>query len=384
MIFMFEFIFWIIFSLILTHYFFFNLIMILFSRLFKINHKIDNQLPSISFIIAAYNEEKIIREKILNDLDLDYPKEKLEIIIVSDGSSDNTPKIVNEYQDAGIISLHKSERQGKTAALNRAIEQAKNEIIVFSDANSMFKKDALKKLVRHFADENIGGVCGRKAVKLNQDRAASTGDNLYWNIESIIKQAESNLGSIPTADGEIFAMRRELYQPIPNFIINDDMAITFSIITQGKRVIYDIEAITEEDASINLKDDYNVKARMVYGSLQILEHYFQELNPLNSWFGFQFFFHKTLRYFMWLLLLSIYFTNLLIIGKNSFYSVFFILQNLFYLFSLIGYLLNKSNINFKLFYIPYYYCNVNLAAYHGYCFYREKQNTVNIWKKAAR
>jgi len=344
----------------------------------------NDQLPTISFVVAAYNEERIIREKILNDLQLDYPKDKLQIIIVSDGSSDSTPQIVGEFSSQGVISMHRPERQGKTAALNRALEVAKNEIIVFSDANSMFKKDALKKLVRHFADQSIGGVCGRKAVKLNQDRSASTGDNLYWNVESIIKQAESNLGSIPTADGEIFAMRKELYQPIPNFIINDDMAITFNIITQGKRVIYDIEAITEEDASINLKDDYNVKARMVYGSLQILEHFFQELNPLNSWFGFQFFVHKTLRYFMWVLLMTIYISNALIIGKQPFYFAFFILQNLFYVFSIIGYFLNKLNINIKIFYIPYYYCNVNLAAYHGYCFYREKQNTVNIWKKAAR
>jgi len=381
---MFEIIFWIIFFLITTHYFIFNILIIIFSKFFKIKHLMNDQLPTISFVVAAYNEERIIREKILNDLQLDYPKDKLQIIIVSDGSSDSTPQIVGEFSSQGVISMHRPERQGKTAALNRALEVAKNEIIVFSDANSMFKKDALKKLVRHFADQSIGGVCGRKAVKLNQDRSASTGDNLYWNVESIIKQAESNLGSIPTADGEIFAMRKELYQPIPNFIINDDMAITFNIITQGKRVIYDIEAITEEDASINLKDDYNVKARMVYGSLQILEHFFQELNPLNSWFGFQFFVHKTLRYFMWVLLMTIYISNALIIGKQPFYFAFFILQNLFYVFSIIGYFLNKLNINIKIFYIPYYYCNVNLAAYHGYCFYREKQNTVNIWKKAAR
>lgn len=376
--------FWLVFILICGHYFLFNICIILFSKYFKINHKISDNLPSISFIIAAYNEERIIEEKILNDLKLDYPKDLLQIIIVSDGSNDSTPEIVKKYQSQGVVSLHRSERQGKTAALNRALEIATNEIIVFSDANSMFKKDALKKLVRHFADQNVGGVCGRKAVKLNSERTASTGDNLYWNIESVIKQAESDLGSIPTADGEIFAMRKTLYTPVPNFIINDDMAITFNIITNGYRVIYDIEAITEEDASINLKDDFNVKARMIYGALQILEHYFQELNPLNSWFGFQFFMHKTLRYFMWVLLLSIYISNLLIVNKHEFYTLFFILQNIFYLLAMIGFVLNKFNINNKLFYIPYYYCNVNFAAYKGYCFYHEKQNTVNIWKKAER
>ncbi len=358
---------------------------LILSTLFKKKHMMKEITPSVSFIVAAYNEERIIRQKIENDLKMDYPKDKLEIIIVSDGSSDNTPNIVNEFKDQGVIGLYNPPREGKTAALNRAIAQAKNEILVFSDANSMFRPDAIKKLVRHFADESIGGVCGRKSVLQNADRNASDGDNLYWKYESALKQAESDLGSIPTADGEIFALRKKLYHTIPSAIINDDMAITFDILSQGKRVIYDKSAITEEEASITLHDDFNVKSRMVYGGIQIMSLYKKELNPFTSFFGFQFFFHKTLRYFMWLLLILIFIFNLFCLEKHPFYGYFLSLQVLFYVFALIGLLLDKTaQKQIKLFYLPYYYCNVNFAAFKGFLFYLKQRSNVDIWKKATR
>jgi biofilm PGA synthesis N-glycosyltransferase PgaC len=344
-----------------------------------------NITPSVSFIVAAYNEEKIIREKIENDLKLDYPKNKIEIIIVSDGSSDSTPSIVNEYSNKDIIGLHNSQRLGKTSALNRAIIKAKNEILIFSDANSMFRPDAIKKLVRHFFDDSIGGVSGRKVVLQNKQRNASIGDNLYWNYESTLKQAESDFDSIPTADGEIFALRKSLYQPIDPKIINDDMAITFNILSQGKRVIYDKTAVTEEEASITLKDDFNVKSRMVYGGLQLIKQYKKELNPFTSFYGLQFFFHKTLRYLMWLLLGIIFISNASLIQQNIFYQIFFKLQILFYAFAIIGFIMDRLKIKkFILFYLPYYYCNVNLASFKGFLFFLKKHSNVEVWKKAIR
>lgn len=366
------------------HYLFFGVIILFLSLLFKKNHQIKEITPSVSFIIAAYNEEKIIREKILNDMKLDYPKDKIEIIIVSDGSSDNTPNIVNEYATQGIISLHRPERQGKTAALNRAVSMAKNEILVFSDANSMFRPNAIKKLVRHFADDQIGGVCGRKSVLTNSDRVASGGDSLFWKYESALKQAESNLGSIPTADGEIFALRKELYQAIDPRIINDDMAITLNILAKNKRVIYDQEAITEEEASISLKDDFNVKSRMVYGGIQIINIFKKELNPFTSLFALQFFFHKILRYFMWLLLILIFLLNVLCWNHHLFFKVFLCLQLAFYLMAGIGYGLDKMKQNNKIFYLPYYYCNVNIAALKGFFFFLKQQSVVEVWTKAKR
>ena len=376
--------FWTFSFLIIFHYLFFGLTVLILSKLFGKKHLIKEDTPSISFIIAAYNEEKVIVEKLKNDLELDYPKNKLEIIVVSDGSNDKTPSLVEGFKDRGVRSLHRPERQGKIAALNRAVESAQNEILVFSDANSMFRKDALKKLVRHFSDPSVGGVCGQKAIFHNDERKASLGDSLYWKYESSLKQAESFLGSIPTADGEIFSMRKKHYRAIDSKIINDDTAITLNLISQGLRVIYDKEAITEEEASLNLKDDFNVKSRMVYGGIQILKIYRRELNPFASWFGFQFFFHKTLRYFMWFLLLGVFITNLAVLGDHLFYRVFFLLQVLFYCFSAIGYLIDKRGKVPTLFYLPYYYCNVNLAAFKGFLFFLKQQSLVDIWTKAQR
>jgi cellulose synthase/poly-beta-1,6-N-acetylglucosamine synthase-like glycosyltransferase len=366
------------------HYVFFGIIIILLSKIINKSHRTAEITPTVSFIVAAFNEEKIIRQKINNDLNLDYPKENLEIIIVSDGSSDSTPDIVKEFQDYGVISLHQSKREGKTAALNRAVLSAKNDILIFSDANSMFRKDAIKKLVRHFADNQIGGVCGRKSVLSNSKRKASDGDSLFWKYESALKQAESHLGSIPTADGEIFALKKNHYKSINPQIINDDMAITLNILNQNKRVIYDHEAITEEEASITFKDDFNVKSRMVYGGIQILSLYKNRLNPFSSLFALQFFFHKTLRYFMWLLLVLIFILTLSCFNQNIFFKVFLGAQMSFYLLALMGKSLERTDHHFKIFYFPYYYCNVNIAAFTGFLFFLKQQSTVEIWKKAKR
>lgn len=379
-----QILFWIVFVAICMHYVLFGALVYLVSLVYRKKHKVADIQPSVSFIIAAYNEERIIRETLLNDLQIDYPKDRLEFIVVSDGSSDSTPQVVSEFQDRGVVSLYQPQRQGKTAALNRAVASAKNEILVFSDANSMFRKDAISKLVRHFADESIGGVCGRKSVLQHADRKASLGDNLYWHYESALKQAESHLGSIPTADGEIFALRRSLYQTVPTALINDDLVITFNIIEQGKRVIYDKEAITEEEASISLKDDFNVKSRMVYGGIQIISLYKKLLNPVASWFGFQFFIHKTLRYFMWACLALIFILNALCLLVHPFYAVFFALQVAFYVMALIGYQMDKRGKKAGVFYLPYYYCNVNLAAFKGFLFFLKQRSTVDIWKKAQR
>lgn len=386
-----EYIFWFFFALIIFHYVGFGLVVMILGKLFgqknRATEMTDSELPTVSFIIAAYNEERIIEQKIKNDLCLDYPKDKLEIIIVSDGSTDSTQHIIQNLQKSSslITALHSPERKGKTAALNRAIAIAKNEILVFSDANSFFKTDALKKLVRHFSEPRIGGVCGRKSILFHEGRKASLGDRLYWIYESYLKQAESHLGSIATADGEIFALRKRLFKPVSEKLINDDLVITLNIIQQDYRVIYDQSAITEEEASLSLKDDFNVKSRMVYGGLQIIALYFSVLNPLKSWFGLQFFFHKTLRYLMWILLIGILTSNILLIPmQNSFYTTFVALQILFYLMALTGFLLDRKQLPTGILYLPYYYCNVNVAAAKGFWFFIKQQSNVDVWKKAQR
>jgi cellulose synthase/poly-beta-1,6-N-acetylglucosamine synthase-like glycosyltransferase len=338
----------------------------------------------VSFIIAAYNEEKVMAEKISNALSMDYPKNKIEFIVVSDGSTDETRKIVETFANEGVLSMHNPARGGKTSALNRGVKFAKHEIIIFSDANSMFRKDAVKKLVRHFNDEQIGGVCGRKTILNNSQRKASKGDSLFWKYESLLKSAESNLGSVPTADGEIFALRKKLFNPLNENIINDDLAITLDIVSKGKRIVYDQDAITEEEASISINDDFNVKARMVYGSIQILSIYTHVLNPLTSWFGLQFFIHKTLRYFMWILLVLLLIANICCAHVNFFYKSMLYIQLIFYVSAISGLTLDRLGYPIGIFYFPYYYCNVNIAAFKGFIFFLHKKSHIEIWKKALR
>lgn len=379
-------IFGIIFFVIFFHYVLFAPFIMILSKLLPKKHLIsEDYLPSVTFIVAAYNEERVIEQKIRNDLDMDYPREKLQYIVVSDGSSDSTAKIATSYSEQGVLSLHEDERRGKIAALNRAVTFAANEVLVFSDANSFFQKDAVRKLVRHLKDESVGGACGRKAIIQNEERKASLGDFLYWEYESRLKGAESKLSSIPTADGEIFAMKKELYRPIDSFIINDDTAITINIVKENKRVIYDHEAVTWEEASISLEDDFNVKARMVCGGIQMLALYPRELGPFSGWFGFQFFCHKTLRYFMWVLLILVFVTNIVLLTDGPFFVVFFFLQLAFYLLAVLGAFVDRMGMQSPaLFYIPYYYCNVNFACLKGLIFFLRQKSIVDIWKKAQR
>jgi poly-beta-1,6-N-acetyl-D-glucosamine synthase len=338
--------------------------------------------PMVTLIIAAYNEENVIEEKIKNSFQLDYPKDKLEIIIVSDGSSDHTPEIVNGYKDRGIASLFHPERRGKTAALNRAVSESHGEVVVFSDANSMYDSNAIKLLVRNFNDPSVGGVCGRKSIIKTSDRESSRGDSLFWNCESAIKIRQSLIGSITTGDGEIFAIRRVLYSQIPENVINDDTAITFNIISKGHRVVYEPEAVSREEASIVLKDDFNVKARMVSGGYQMISMYANMLLPPKNFFALQFLSHKVPRYSMGLLLVGLFVSNLFL--ENYFYRLFLYLQLLFYFSASCGYFLRKLGLSFGLLYFPLYYCTMNIAASFGLYYFLKGKTGVSIWKKAKR
>ena len=375
--------FWFLFSLITYHYFIFPLLLVIWSFIRNLRVTKGGVLPRVTLIVAAYNEEKCIRSKIENCFSLDYPVEQLEIIIVSDGSTDATPTIVKEYEQSGIVGLFSPPRRGKTSALNCAVARATGDILVFSDANSMFRQDAIRKLVASFADRTIGGVSGRKSIVVNVDRESSKGDSLFWQVESYLKTLQSKAGSITTGDGEIFAVRRLLYTEIPEEIINDDTAITFGIIRQGYRVIYEPEAVSEEEASIVLEDDFNVKVRMVSGGYQTLQYFGDVIFPPMNFFAVQFFSHKVLRWTMPVWLAALFVVNLFLL--RGWYFVFFILQVAFYLLALWGYIRKKQGKDsVKFLYIPLYYCTMNIAAFKGLLSFLRRESQVKIWKKAAR
>lgn len=363
------------------HYLVYPLAVILASKLTANEAPAADYEPSVSFVIAAYNEAKVIRQKLVNTLALDYPREKLEIIVVADGSSDATPAIVAEFADRNVICLFDPERRGKSHALNRAVAASRGEVAVLSDANNEFSRDALRWLVRALSRPRAGGVSGAKRIIENRDRAASIGDSLYWRYESMIKLAESRLGGTVAADGEIFAIRRELYRPIPPEVINDDAFLTMAVVLQGYRVGYEPRATATEEASISIAEDFRVKVRMVAGGYQFLALHGLALAG-TGWFAFKFVSHKILRWLMPLFLIALLLISALRAGELP-YALLLFAQGLFYGLAALGGLMPASRQASRLVYVPFYFTTMNLAAFAGLVkFLRGRQNV--LWSKAAR
>lgn len=338
--------------------------------------------PRVSLVIAAYNEERVIEDKVRNSLALDYPRDRLEIIVVSDGSGDHTPDIVASFADQGVVGLHSPPRRGKSSALNRGVARAQGDIVVFSDANNDFAADALQVLARHFADPVVGGVCGLKQIKPADHRESTQGDSLYWRYESAIKQAEGRLGSITNADGEIFAIRRRLYCPLDERIINDDTQVTFDLVNQGYRVLYDPAARSYEYASSQIRDDFFVKVRMVAGGFQSLAMNARMFLPPRTAFALAFVFHKVLRWTAPVPLLGFLGLSAALSARPA-YAALLGTQIAFYATAAWGARSIRRGPLPALVYVPFYFTAMNLAALVGLGrFLRGRQGT--HWRKAAR
>jgi cellulose synthase/poly-beta-1,6-N-acetylglucosamine synthase-like glycosyltransferase len=342
----------------------------------------DAKLPTVTVVIAAYNEERVIADKLANTLALDYPAGRLDVMVVADGSNDATHEIAGSFSDRGVSVLHQPQRRGKTAALNRAVAAARADVIVFSDANNLFNADAVRKLVRHFADPRVGGVCGLKQIFESADRESAVGDGLYWKYESAIKIAESRLGSITTADGEIFAVRHALYQPLDESLINDDAAITFDLIRARHRVLYEPAARSYEQASISIEDDFNVKVRMVSGGFQTLSRQWRFLLPPRRLFALAFLSHKVLRWTAPELLIAMLLSSAVLAARGeALFMAFLAMQLAFYALAAAGWKLRKRGPLAMPLYVPFYFCAMNTAALFG--LYRHLTRSTQ-WKKAVR
>jgi cellulose synthase/poly-beta-1,6-N-acetylglucosamine synthase-like glycosyltransferase len=314
-------------------------------------------------IIAAYNEELVIAERIRNAFSLDYPRDLLEIIVAADGSSDRTVEIAGQFSPQGVKVLHQRERRGKTAALNRAVTQARGDILLFVDANTTNSPQALRALVRHFHDPEVGGVSGRKAIRPGPGRFAARGEGLFWRYESRLKKLESDIGSIVTADGEMFAVRRDLFRPIPGDIIHDDMALTLDLIRQGYRVLYEPEAISFEEASKRVVDEFYIKTRMAAGGFQILWKFRGLFLPPRSGFAILFLSHKGLRWLSPLWMTLVFASNLFLTGLP--YRVTLATQVAFYVLASWGLLHARRGKSSSVLSLPFYFCLTHVALLNG-------------------
>jgi cellulose synthase/poly-beta-1,6-N-acetylglucosamine synthase-like glycosyltransferase len=342
------------------------------------------ELPVISFVVAAYNEIKFIENKIQNTLLLNYPKDKLQMIFITDGSEDGTDEIVRKYPQ--IINLHQQERKGKSAALNRVMETITAPVVVFSDANTNLNQDALINLVKKYADTTIGGVSGEKKVELStKGNQQGMGEGLYWKYESFLKKQESQFYSIVGSAGELFSIRTGLFKPIPSQILLDDFYTALNINQQSYKIAYEPDAIATETPSASLADEEKRKVRIAAGAFQVSFKFTGLLNFFKyPVFAFQFFSHKILRwYFAPVCIILLLLSNFYISGEKDYYRWFWYAQLAFYGIALLGWLLQKAKQVIPVFYFPFYFLFMNYCTLLGLFRYLSGRQNV-LWEKSQR
>ncbi len=366
------------------------LIVLVFNKLLLKNKeslegKKQVHLPSLTLLVAAYNEEDCIEEKVLNSLSLEYPKNLLKILFITDGSTDQTNKIIQKYPN--IILLHEKARNGKIAATKRAMKFVDSEIVVFSDANTTINSDALLKIVRHYNSPAVGGVACEKKVKVqNEDNASGAGEGFYWRYESFLKQQDSDFYSVVGAAGELFSIRTNLFVPIPSDTIIEDFYMTMKIAQSGYVIKYEPQAYAIEEPSFSVAEEYKRKTRIAAGGIQSIVRLASLLNPFKK--PALTFLYVSHRVFRWsvapILLLAIIALSFLLAIKGSWIGLGLIVaQIIFYLLAFVGYLLRNKKVKAKLFYIPFYFTFMNYAVYVGAIRYFRGSQSV-VWEKSKR
>jgi poly-beta-1,6-N-acetyl-D-glucosamine synthase len=381
-----EVVFWISLSVLFYAYIGYGLLLSLLHA-FSRNKKLFNEafLPHVTVIVPAYNEEPVIRQKIQNCLSLDYPQHLLTLLFVTDGSTDNTPQLVARY--SVIVHLHQPERRGKTAALNRAMQQVSTPVVVFTDANALLHTGSLRKMMRHYQDKTIGGVSGEKRILAADNTAVSAGEGLYWRYESMLKKADASFYTVIGAAGELFSIRTALFEPLQENIILDDFVLSARICLKGYRFAYEGEAYAIEAPSENIREEQTRKVRISAGCFQALVLLKELLNPLRNWkLTFQYVSHRVLRWVVCpLLVLLVFVANawLFVHQPQIIYSLCFWLQGLFYLLAFLGWLIAEKEGVPKLLFVPYYFVFMNLSLIKGFFRFLSNGQSVN-WNKAAR
>ena len=380
--------FWIGIAIVVYTYVGYGLIIYILDNLIGRNKNTDNQAnnfyPEVTLMVAAYNEERFIESKIANSLSLDYPADKLNLWIVADGSTDRTVEIAQNFPT--VTTFHSPERKGKIHAVNRVMKSVKTPIVIFSDANTVLNKEAIKNIARHFKDEKVGGVAGEKQIVDNKsDNASGSGEGLYWKYESALKKMDSNLTTAIGAAGELFALRTELYHETEPDTLIEDFVTSMRIVAKGYRFIYEPEAYAIETASATIKDEWKRKVRISAGGIQALVRLPELLNPFRyGLICWQYVSHRVLRWTLAPLALPvILITNIFLFNQSLFYKVCLLGQLAFYSIALLGHLLRDKKISIKGFFVPYYFSMMNLSVFAGVLRLIRKQQSV-VWEKSER
>ncbi|MBS1626653.1 MAG: glycosyltransferase [Bacteroidetes bacterium] len=378
-----QFIFWVLLALLFHSYIGYALVMYIIGLFRKQQTIIHTNINcnKVSIIIPAYNEVLVIEQKIKNLLLLNSNQLQIEIIFITDGSTDNSINIINNYPQ--IKLLHQPIRQGKAVAINRAVQNATHSIIIITDANTLINKDALLYMLPHFNNKNIGGVSGEKRIMAKG--AVGISESLYWQYESFMKKTESSIHSVIAGAGELFAFRKELYKPLQENLLIDDFMLSASILQQGYRIVYEEKAIATEPPSTSLLQEANRKVRIGAGAAQAMK--ILGFFPYkNSALNFQ---YQTRRVIRWIIgpiaLPALLIFNYFIFHQtqSSLFYYFLYIQIVFYCMAALGFLLQLLRINLKLLTIPFYFVFMNMCMLAGIIKYSVVGQSVN-WRKAQR
>ena len=338
--------------------------------------------PTVTLVLVVYDEIAVIREKIENTLALDYPRDRLEVIVVSDCSHDGTDEAVAEYADRGVMLQRMEERGGKTAGKNAGVRLACGDILVFSDANSMYAPEALRELLRPFAELQVGCVCGELRYTNPEKLAAGKGEGFYWRYEQFLKRRESLLRSALGANGAIYALRRELFDELEADIISD-FIMPIRIWRKGFRVVYEPGAVAVEHSAASFGGEFRRRTRIISRSMHGLRTEAGVLNPFRyGLFSFQLFSHKILRWLVPVFLIAMLISSVLLAGEMPF-RILLGLQLLFYALAILGNLSQKRLGRLGLFYIPAYFCAINFGVLLGLWHFLTGRR-YGVWKPESR
>jgi biofilm PGA synthesis N-glycosyltransferase PgaC len=367
----------------------------------KVEISTDNSFsPEVTILISAYNEEKVIAGKLKNTLELEYPRDRFQILVAADGSDDNTLEIVKSFGDQGVEYCYIPQRRGKMAAINRAMKEVRGEIVIFSDANNMYDKDAVRQLLAPFLDKRWGGVTGAKRI-INVKNHLGASEGIYWKYESFIKEQETRLGTCITVPGEIFAMRRDLYTNPPQDTINDDFYMAVQILKKNFNICYQPRAKSYEPVSKYAIEEINRRTRIIAGRYQAIFRFDQYLSlgrPVVLW---QIISHKFARPLVPIFMLGVLLCSVLSVVftarpsssimtdiltlASPFNWIILSIQAVFYILAFTGNCFTKKpeSISGKALYIITFLVNSNIAALLGLFKYLTGKQSV-LWKKANR
>ncbi len=391
-----EIILWVLIGIVFYAYLGYGIVLFILVKLKKIFCRSKKDInpdyePDVTLFVAAFNEKDYVDAKVKNSLEMEYPKEKIHQVWVTDGSDDGTPEILLKYKVKGVEVYHENARGGKIGAMNRGMKFVNTPIVIFSDGNTMLGKESVQRIVDMFKDPKVGCVSGEKRIYSKGSDSAVGSEGIYWKYESKLKKWDAELYSVVGAAGELFAIRTELFRDVEKDTLLDDFIISLRIAMSGYTIQYDPEAYAIESSSANVKEELKRKVRIAAGGIQSVVRLAPLLNIFKyGTLSFQYISHRVLRWTLAPLALPLIFILNGILALDygfadfsNIYVILFYLQILFYVFAMLGWYFENRKIKIKILFIPYYFFIMNYAMYAGFGRYLKGQQSVN-WERAKR